>query len=484
MSLFRKSLKGSVELSAGQILTYGCSFVRLAILARLLTVADFGIAATFSMTIFFLERCCDLSVKMILVQDKDGNSESFQGTAHLLTALRGILLAICLFLLAWPVSRFFDIPEARWAFHCLAIVPLLRGFIHLDVERFVRDMRFRPRIATEVIPQVAITLAAWPMAVWLGDYSALLWLLLAKAVFTLIASHVLAVRAYRWAWDKANLVKVFRFAWPLLLSGPVLFLVSEGDRFVTGAYYNMESLGLFAAAASLVAAASGALIRVTNSLFLPALSRVQEDRETFVQRYQGIVRTLVIAAAVFCPAFILLGDFAAVIVYGEKYRAAGLLIAWLGVAQAISMLRNGPTLAAIAMGDTKCVLMQNIVRAAGVGIALVFASRGLPLHWIAASTVIGECLALIALLQIVYYRQNLSPITVYGPATLFGASVAMSVVFLRLAPEGNHIVSSIVALICWGGFCLVVVRHWYPELFSQFGLSRALFTRSLSSAPK
>ena len=53
MSLFRKSLKGSVELSAGQILTYGCSFVRLAILARLLTVADFGIAATFSMTIFF-----------------------------------------------------------------------------------------------------------------------------------------------------------------------------------------------------------------------------------------------------------------------------------------------------------------------------------------------------------------------------------------------------------------------------------------------
>lgn len=484
MSVLGKSLKGSVELSMGQILTYGCSFLRLAILARLLTTQDFGIAATFSMTIFLLEKSSNMSLKTILIQDKNGDSESFQGTAHFLTAIRGIILALFLFLLAWPVTHFFKIPEARWAFHCLAMVPLLRGFMHLDVERFVRKMHFRPRIATEVLPQVAITAAAWPMAIWLGDYSALLWLLVAKAVFTLIASHLLATRTYRWAWHKAELIKIFHFAWPLLLNGPLVFLVAEGDRFITGAFYTMSSLGLYAAAAGLVAAASGAIIRVTNSIFLPSLSQVQDDSELFLQRYQGIVRTLVIIAAIFSPPFILLGDSAAVLVYGEKYRAAGILVAWLGAAQALAMIRNGPILAAIAMGDTKCVPMQSVIRATGVGCAFVFAYRGMPLHWIAASAVLGECLALAALLQLVSYRLNLKASTVYGPATLVGAGVAMSIVFTQWGAESNTLISSIIVLLGWAVVCLFVARRWYPEIFAQFALTRARFVRRLSSAPK
>ena len=66
MSLLSRGLKGSIELSLGQFLAYGCSFVRLAILARLLSIADFGIGATFVLTIALLEMSSNMSLNMLI----------------------------------------------------------------------------------------------------------------------------------------------------------------------------------------------------------------------------------------------------------------------------------------------------------------------------------------------------------------------------------------------------------------------------------
>ena len=55
MTLKRKAIRGSVLLTAGEAIVYGASFARNMLLARLLTKADFGIAATFSMVVMLLE---------------------------------------------------------------------------------------------------------------------------------------------------------------------------------------------------------------------------------------------------------------------------------------------------------------------------------------------------------------------------------------------------------------------------------------------
>ena len=310
-------MKGSFELTVGQVLTYGSSFVRLAILARILTKADFGVTAMFAMTVALLEMSSNMSLNMLIVQSKDGDDPSFQGTAHLLQATRGIIIGMLLFLLAWPVSHFFNIPETRWAFQCLAIVPLLKGFVHLDINRLERTMNFRPRIVVEVIPQILITIAAWPMAVWLKDYSALLWLLVARAVFTLIASHVIAERPYRWTWRRAYFRDVIRFAWPLLLNGVLLFLIGQGDRFLVGATLSMENLGLYAAASALAWAVGTMVHIVHGTVMLPILAARQNDQEEFRRYYHVSARVLMLVTTVMGTAFILGGAPLIVLVYGS-----------------------------------------------------------------------------------------------------------------------------------------------------------------------
>lgn len=463
MSLLRKSIKGTVELSAGQVLTYGCSFVRLAILARVLSTQDFGIAATFAMTIALLETSSNLSIRMLIVQSKNGDSLSFQGTGHLLLALRGVVNSILLFLLAWPISHLFSIPDARWAFQCLAVVPLLRGFVHLDINRVERKMNFRPRIITEVAPQILVTAAAWPFAVWLGDYSALLWLLLAKACFTLMASHLLATRPYRWNWHKPDLREIFGFAWPLLLNGTLLFLISQGDRFVVGISFSMSEFAFYAAASTLVTGVLTMVLIIHGAVMLPNLSRVKDRKEEFGQYYNVSARVLVAVSVGLGATFIVAGGPLMHLIYGHKFAVGGTLVAWLGAGKALACVRAAPTTAALAHGDSKCVLYSNIAGATGLLLACIGALLGYGINWFAISVFLGELVSLFACVQLLSKRHGAPTNLIWRPSSYVALSMLCAVIFATTGFAGDHSIVAGAVLLAWtAALCCLLL--WFPML--------------------
>ncbi len=469
MSTLRKGVRGTVDLTVGQILSNGCSFVRLAILARLLGKEDFGIAATFAITTTMLEMASNMSVNVLMVQSKNGNDERFENTAHTLQAIRGVINAIVLFLLASPVSYYFGIPEARWAFQYLALVPLIQGFVHLDINRLEREMNFRPKILTEVAPQIAITVAAWPMAVWLRDYSALLWLLLIKAAFALIASHCLSKRRYRWGWHKFCLREVLSFGWPLLINGILLFVITQGDRIAIGAFYSMSALGTFSVAVGLVAAAGNALVVVSKGVLLPVLSRTQDERDVFVERYRDTVRIMVILASLVGPMFIVFGRPFVIFVYGAKYVDAGILVALLGAAEAFRLVRLAPILTAMAKGDTTCALLSNVFRLVGVGLAFALAYAGSDLAWIAAAATLAECATLVAANQILCLRHGTRASICYEPlfVPIVGMSLATFTIFLPTG--GLRLLIGAIGFLVWGGICFAIFQKWYPFTMGRIG---------------
>ena len=124
-----------------------------------------GIAAILGIAMSLFEMVSNLAVDRLLVQAEDGDDPVFQATAHAFQVLRGIGIALFLFLLAWPFSRLFDVPHVMWAFQCIALVPLIRGFMHLDPKRLQREFGFGADVATERVPQIVLVLAAWPCLV-------------------------------------------------------------------------------------------------------------------------------------------------------------------------------------------------------------------------------------------------------------------------------------------------------------------------------
>ena len=441
MTLRSEILKGSLALSFGQVASSGCSFLRNVVLARVLTKADFGVAATFGITVSLLEITGKMAVNRLVVQTREGDDPVFLATAHLFQAVVGLTSAALLFSLAGPLSLVFKVPEARWAFKLLALIPLLKGFSHLDINRMERRMQFGPVVLVDLIPQLGITLAAWPMAVWLGDYRALLWLLLAKWAMTLTGSHLFAQRGYRWDWNAGYLKRILLFGWPLLINGLLLFGIFQGDRLVVGARYTMADLGVYSVAASLSMAPAMLFMGVGGSIMLPMMSRVQDSPTQFRKRYALCVQLFSLVATVFATSMIVAGEPFATLVFGEKYAGAGVIIGWLATAQALRCVRSAPTIAAMAKGDTQNLMISNVFRLSGLGLALIAAGARLDIQLIAASSLAGEVLAFLVAMIRLSKRHGLDLADGFRPAGFATALLALAGILAVLgAPNSGWLI--------------------------------------------
>ena len=449
MNLRRRILSGAALLATGQVVGQGFSFIRNIIIARLISPNDFGIAATFVIAVSLLEMSSNLAADRLLVQAEDGNDERFQETAHLLMAVRGTVNAVLLFLLAWPFSRLFNIPEARWAFQCLAIVPLVMGFAHLDRKRLHRDLRFGRDTIVDVVDQVIPLIAAWPLAIWLGDYSAVLWLLIGKSVVSVATSHLVAHRPYRLAWHGAYLKRMLTFGWPLLVNGLLMFGIFHGDRLVVGTAYTMTDLGFYSVAFTLTMVPTMMLVRIVSALFLPLLSNVQTSPHKFRARYTLSVQALCPAAALLATLFILGGTFLVTEIYGDKYAPAGTVIGWVAAMQAVRLMRVTPALAAMAKGDTQTLMLSNIARSCALALVVLAAIVHAELWWIAAAGLVGELLALGLVLARLTRLHNLPAGVCIRPACLAFAAILLGAGIADVAPSDRGwlvIVGAAVAL--------------------------------------
>ncbi|MBV5326786.1 MAG: oligosaccharide flippase family protein [Chlorobium sp.] len=400
MSLEKKFARGGVAIAVTQVASQFCALGRNIIIARLISPANFGIASIFLMTISFLEMISNLSLDRLLVQSPDGDNEIFQRVAHFLQAMRGFLSCLIILVLAWPVSTLFSIPEAKGSFYALALIPLFNGFIHLDLRRIERDLRFWPNASVEIISHFTAFALAWPIGKWLGDYRAILYLLIARSMILMVGTHILADRKYEWSRNREYTKRFFTFGWPILIDGLLLFGILQGDRFILGSAkkifdstYNMSDVGLYSAAFMLAMMPAFMCLGVCSKLFLPILSREQDSTSAFNSKVRLFSQGLTIVTLAIGTVMLLTGDKLLPLIYGKQYAVAGSLVSWLSIMWVIRILRVLPVTITMAKGNTKNLMYANIVRAVFlVGIVLIVYYK-LNIIWIAIVGVIGELCA-------------------------------------------------------------------------------------------
>ncbi len=408
--------KGTVVLSGGQAATQILSFARNIIVARLLSPEDMGIAATFAITITLLEMISNLGVDLLLVQAKDGDDPILQGTAHFYQVIRGFSIGLIIFASAPIITWLFKTPEAEWAFRLLALVPVLRGFMHLDWKRLQREMKYESAVFVELIPQAIITFAAYPLAVYLGDYSTILWLVLMQAGVSLLVSHLFAQRTYQLNWDREYAIRLLVFGWPLLINGLLIFAALQGDRLIIGTFYSMSQLGVYSVAFSLVLVLVFSLTKMSTSLFLPLLAKVQDQHVIFIKRYVITVQLLAIVGGVVALPFVTSGGELIVFIFGKQYIDAMAIAPWLGALLLARIFRLAPTVASLALGDTKNSMYANLFRLIGVFGALLVAWHDFSLTAIVICGFWGEVAALLyTIIRLKKYQDIAITSSLYGP---------------------------------------------------------------------
>ncbi len=402
----KKFAKTSLLLMLGQGSGQALSLLRNAIIGHLLSPKDFGIASTFAITISVIEMASDMGSDKLLIQAKDGNDTLLQSTAQFFTVLRGFISCFFLLLLAPYIAALFKVSEAEWAFSALALVPLIRGFMHFDVKRFHREMRFFPNLFSELTPQVLTFILTFPIVLILKDYSAVIDLILLQSLFLVLMTHRLAKRRYQITFDDAALKRLVEFGWPLMINGFLMFFIFQGDKFVIGIYYDMEKLGIYSAAFMLTMTPALLIIKVLTSLILPFFSKKQDDIQLLNTNYLLATEITVFIISIYTVAFTLYGEPILELVFGEHYKNKGELITSLSILWSLRMLRVPATLLAMSKGDTKIGLISNIFRSFALFGVFYFAMKQYPIEIIAYIGCFGELLAVFITLKQIKTKFN------------------------------------------------------------------------------
>lgn len=372
MSQRKQLLKGGTLVGAGQMLGMGLLFIRNVILARMLGPENMGVAALLLTTISFIELSGDLSVVKLVVQDREGNRRSFLRTAQTFEFGRGVIMAAVLFGLSWPAVEMFNEPDALWAFQLLALSPLLRSLWNMDYARQQRGLRYLPSQAMDTIPTIITTALAYPLALWLEDWRAVLVVILLTPLIGLITSHLIADRRYRWrpGWRKSYATRFFHFGWPLVINGSLLFWAMQGDRVLMGVFFPIEILGLFYIAANLSNLPVTLLARIGGTLFLAPIAASRDDPNLFKFQSNLTIEAYSFIAMLMTLPFITLHGIVSTI-YGAQYIAADTFVGWIAIGAGARLIYTGTTLLSLSRADPYLSLYGSITRSAGVLVALI-----------------------------------------------------------------------------------------------------------------
>lgn len=267
-----------------------------------------------------------------------------------------------------------------------------------------REMSFRPSIKVQIASGFAATVAAIPLAYFLRDYSAMVFVILIRALSETIASHCVSEKKYSLGFYRNAFKEAWSFGWPLLLNGALLFVVIQGDRFLIGtastlfpgSHYTMKDLGIYAVAAGFALIPAALIGKVAISVLVPFLSEAQFTPEEFVERYRGGLAGAGLITLSMAVAFFMFGELAITTVYGSQYAVVRGIIGWLGLAQAFRVLRMVPTAALISVGDTRGVFINNIIRTGAFVFTFLVVAYGVSLLHIAVSVAFGELIAVLA----------------------------------------------------------------------------------------
>lgn len=363
---------GTIVLFAN-IVDVAAVLARNILLARLLPVEQFGLAATFSILMTMVETFQNVGLNRLVVQSQHADDPGFVAALHGAQIVVSLLAAAALALAAAPFAMLMHTPGVAAAYRLLAIVPLINAFANLETFRVQRDGRFGPQVMRSLLSQPIGLLAVLPGFWWFGDYRAALVAVIVQQATATLLTHVRAGAQYHVAFDRATCCQVVAFGWPLIANGLLIFLILNGDRMVVLNRFGATALGWFSAAVMLTLTPANLIAKSLQTIILPLLARAQADPGAFRKVYGTSLDAVALAAVALAVGTLLVGEFVLTTLFGPKFLPGAAFLTALACMNAIRLFRAVPAIAGMARGNTRDPLYANIVRVLGVPASLAVA---------------------------------------------------------------------------------------------------------------
>jgi lipopolysaccharide exporter len=273
----------------------------IAVLARLLLPADFGLVAYAMMFLTFLELFFLFSFEVALIREQDASADTYN-TAWTLEVIKGFVLAGLILAGAPFAAAFFGEPEVKTILMLVAPYPILRGLENIGVVNFQKNLELHKDFYFRISVRVVGTIFTIVMAYSFRNYWALVLGTLLQGVLRVVLSYVMSPFRPRFSLSKFS--GVFGFSKWILFQNFFSSLNVQFPAIIIGRYVTPQALAFYnlgVELANIVTTELGAPIR--RALY-PGVAKMKDDKQKVAQ---SILATLGIVVMVGLPATIGLG---------------------------------------------------------------------------------------------------------------------------------------------------------------------------------
>jgi len=391
-SEIRFQLRGSSLLLVGRVIAVGLNFLTQVLIARYLPTTEYG-AFTYALSIValvggFVGLGSDRAISRFLpIYDESSDTPRFFGTLALVVALvLGVGATVALVILGLQSSLVFGVVPDRLTMSVVALMIFLAPIEALDgvltdtfavfrstkaifVRKYILAPSFRVAVVLLLILNDADVhfLAGGYLATGLAGV--LLYISLLPALFE---------RA-RLTWRgtsfrlRVPLREIAAYTTPLLTIDVLLLSMSSLDAILVGQMHGIDEVARLKVVES--TAKLNAIVFSTFTILLtPAIARLfaRQDREQLRDLYWRTAAWIAVASFPIFVATFSLATPVTVLLFGERYRSSGLILAALALARYVDAAfgANGQTIR--MFGGVREIVVVNLLTAGlHLGLALL-----------------------------------------------------------------------------------------------------------------
>lgn len=352
-----ESLSGKLVSGAGWTVgirwtSKALGIISLAICARILTPADYGLVSMATVVFGFASLLVELGVETSLIQAKNPSTDLYN-TAWSLRVIQRCFIALITFIAAPVAAHFYSDNRITLIMVAVGIAELICAFENIYTVNLRKHLNFRSDFLYMAIPRFTSFVVAIFFVIVLENYWGLVIGICTTELVRTIVSYIIVSDRPKWSLTKWR--DIFGFSTWYMLKGLGDFVSNESDRLILGILGGPKATGLFNVAKEVATLPVTELVLPIGRALTPTLAKISGDKQRLSSAIEKSISGTLLIAAPASLGFTLISSEFIILLFGHK---------WLDAIPILSTLCIGGIAFAIKENISNALIIINKVRVA------------------------------------------------------------------------------------------------------------------------
>ena len=288
-SLKVKTVKGTFWSGLDSFASQRIMFLVGLVLARLLTPHEYGLIGYITILTAIFNSIVDSGFSSALIRKKDIRAIDYN-TAFIFNIIISILLCAAMFLLARPISRFFNEPQLVQLVKAMSVIVVINGLAIIQRTNLTKNVDFKTQTKASLISSISSGIVGIGMALYGFGVWSLVGQQITRQLLNTVCLWILNKWLPRFEFSWQSFRELFNFGWKLLASGLIDTIWKQVSNMVIGKYYSTSSLGQYTRGQQFADIFSANMTSIIQRVSYPVLSSIQDERNRMKEGYRKIIK--------------------------------------------------------------------------------------------------------------------------------------------------------------------------------------------------